>query len=84
MPSVALGFKELFRNGKSAASISIEQRSFDPRNQRTMPPNFPTEVLSELDVESDKSARSLCRGVNAGRVVIFRLILLKGLWLALD
>lgn len=49
-------------------SKSMDSRSLDPRNQRTMPLILPTEFLSELDVESERSALSLCLGVSVGLV----------------
>lgn len=59
----------------------MEHRSFDePLNQRTIPLKRPTEFLSELDVESERRARSLWRGVNVGRIVApLRRRLLRGL-----
>lgn len=64
-------------------SKSMEHRSFLlPRNHRTMPLNRPTEFRSELDVESDSSARSLCLGVRVGRMVPpFRRRFPNGDWL---
>lgn len=45
-----------------------------------IPLNRPTEFISELEVEPDRSARSLCRGVNIGLECIpFRRRFPKGL-----
>lgn len=50
-------------------SKSIDSRSFEPpRNQRTIPLSLPTEFRSELEVESESKALSLCLGVKVGRV----------------
>lgn len=69
------------KSGPTPDSKSIEQRSFDePLNHLTMPLKRPTELRSELDVESESRARSLCRGVNVGRIVApLRRRLLSGL-----
>lgn len=54
-----------------------------PLNQRTMPLNRPVDSRSELELESDKSVFSLCRGVNVGRMFwAFLRKLLIGLWRA--
>jgi len=66
-------------------SRSMEEASLGvPRNQRTKPLSRPSELRSELDVESDSRARSLCRGVKVGRTpVVRRRKLLSGDWLVL-
>lgn len=66
-------------------SRSIDDASLGvPRNQRTKPLSRPSELRSELDVESESSARSLCRGVSVGRTpVVRRRKLLRGDWLVL-
>lgn len=65
-------------DSKSTEHLSLEA----PLNHRTIPLRRPTEFLSELEVESDRRARSLCLGVSVGRILVaLRRRLPKGLWL---
>ncbi|KAI9580553.1 hypothetical protein GQX74_012634 [Glossina fuscipes] len=65
---------ELISGLSEPISKSIEDDSFGaPLNQRTKPLRRPKEFLSELEVESDSKALSLCRGVRVGLTAVVRL-----------
>uniref|UniRef100_A0A1B0BUZ2 Uncharacterized protein n=1 Tax=Glossina palpalis gambiensis TaxID=67801 RepID=A0A1B0BUZ2_9MUSC len=65
---------ELISGLSEPISKSIEDDSFGaPLNQRTKPLRRPKEFLSELEVESESKALSLCRGVRVGLTAVVRL-----------